>query len=297
MLIYRLFSASNLPIIFALMLLLGSVLLPRFDLEREVYEIQVTFDISQSMNVRDVRLNHTELSRLALARAAAGSLLRSLPCGSRIGWSVFAGHRTITLMTPLDVCLHFDGLLAALEQIDGRMRWIEASSIGKGIHQSMRAAQSIGDEVAMVFITDGHEAPPLREGQRGMPLTDRLNIDGLVVGVGGTTPVRIPKMDAMGRITGYWQANEVIQRPNVAKHQSHEELSRLHEEYLIKLARLANLNYVTLDSEQALGDAIKKSRFLTIKSTGLELHWIPALLALLLLSWRFLPRWADSMSS
>lgn len=273
----------------ALLLLLASVLMSPIILEQPVHDIQVTFDISQSMNVEDVEMDHTVVSRLSLSKAAARSLLLSLGCGSRIGWSVFSGHRSITLITPLEVCSHYAGLISALEKIDGRMRWVEASNIGKGLHQAMRAAQTIGDKVTVVFISDGHEAPPLREGQRGMPATAGYDLEGLVVGVGGDTPVPIPKTNAEGRVIGFWQAAEVIQQSNLAKAQSREELSRLHQDHLIRLAQLANLSYVELNSVQAIADAVNNARISNLKSVPVDLRWLPACLALLALCWRFLP--------
>lgn len=287
---HRVFAANNLPIILALLALSASLLMPPVAQKQSVFTLQVTFDISQSMNVKDVEIDGKAVTRLQLGRAAAQSLLLNLPCGSKLGWSVFAGRRVINLVTPLEICDHYAGLLSSLDQVDGRMRWLEASSVGKGVHQTMRAAKAIGEQTAVVFISDGHEAPPLRQGQRGLPDSSRINVGGLVVGVGGDTPVRIPKTDTDGNNIGYWQAAEVIQRPNVGIGQSHEELSRLHEDYLIKVAQLAELNYLRLDSVNALSAALKNARFAQIKPIPADLNWIPALLALLLLAWRFVPR-------
>ena len=287
--LYRLCKLHNLPILGALLALLASVLMSPINLDQPVHDIQVTFDITQSMNVEDVEIDRVGISRLDMAKTAAQSLLSSMPCGSRLGWSVFSGQRSITLITPLDVCQHYAGLLSSLDKIDGRMRWVEASSIGRGLHQSMRAAQLIGDDTTVVFISDGHEAPPLRQGQRGMPDTAKLDVEGLIVGVGGDTPTRIPKSDAEGRLIGFWQADDVVQQSNIAT-TSREELSRLHDEHLIRLAQLANLTYVELDSVHAIADTMHNARFSHIKSVPLDLRWIPAVLALLALGWRFMPR-------
>ena len=288
--LYRLLKLHNLPLLLAILLLLVSVLMSPFSIEQPVYDVQITFDISQSMNVEDVKIDHVGVSRLGLAKSAARELLVSLPCGSRIGWGVFTGRRSLTLLTPLDVCLHYSGLLSSLDRIDGSMRWVEASSVGKGLHQSMRAAQSIGGNTRLVFISDGHEAPPLRQGQRGMPNTDRLQVSGLVVGVGGKRPAPIPRTDSDGRVIGFWQAQDVVQQSNPSTRQSREELSRLHDDHLTRLAQLAKLAYVELDSPHALSDAVRGVGFSTIKSVPIDFRWLPASLALLVLGWRFLPR-------
>lgn len=285
----RLGSLRNLPILLALALLSVSVLMKPIHMAQASYEIQITFDISQSMNVEDVVINNSDVSRLAYSKAAALALMRSLPCGSRIGWSIFAGQRSLPLITPLDVCQHYAGLLSSLDRIDGRMRWANASSVGKGLHQSMRAAQVAATPTTLVFISDGHEAPPLRHAQHGIPNTDRLDVQGLVVGVGGATPVAVPKTDSEGRDIGYWRADEVVQRADIAAEQSHEELSRLHGEHMVKLAQLAKLDYVQLDSVNALANAMHESTLAHEKSIPVDLRWIPVSLALLALCWRFLP--------
>lgn len=289
MFLRRLLKPQNLPVLCALLLLLVAVSMSPLEIAQPVHDIQVTFDISQSMNVEDVALDQSATSRLTLAKAAARTLLLTLPCGSRVGWGVFAGHRVITLITPLEVCSHYAGLLASLEMIDGRMRWVEASKIGKGLHQGIRATQTLGDGVNIVFVSDGHEAPPLRGGETGMPAIKATNLGGLVVGVGGNAPAPIPKMDAAGRVTGFWQAEEVVQQSDLSTGQSHEELSRLHADHLIRLAQLAKLTYVKLDSVHAIARAVDDAGFSNTKSVPLHLRWLPASLALLALCWRFLP--------
>jgi mxaL protein len=285
----RLSSLRNLPILLALALLFVGVMMKPVHLAQAVYEIQITFDISQSMNVEDVEINNSDVSRLAYSKAAALDLMRSLPCGSRIGWSIFAGQRSLPLTTPLDVCQHYAGLLSSLDRIDGRMRWANASSVGKGLHQSMRAAQAAANPTTLVFISDGHEAPPLRHAQHGIPNTDRLDVQGLVLGVGGATPVAVPKSNSEGRDMGYWRADEVVQRADIAAEQSHEELSRLHGEHMVKLAQLAKLEYVPLDSVNALTNAMYASTFSHKKSIPTDLRWLPLSLALIALCWRLAP--------
>lgn len=284
----RLCGRHNLPLLLALPLLGVAILELPLTLPQDVYRIQVSFDITQSMNVEDAGRDG-EASRLDLAKAAAKTLLLGLPCGSRVGWSVFTGHRVTMLVTPLEICAHHDGLLASLAGIDGRMRWVESSNVGRGLFQSLRTAQQAGDGIAVVFISDGHEAPPLRRGSSGMPTTHSLDARGLVAGVGGDNPAPIPKIDAAGRIIGYWQAAEVIQQAEVPTAQGGEHLSHLHEAHLQWLARQAKLSYARLDSTRALVDAVREARLDVSASVGIDLHWVAALLALALLCFRFLP--------
>lgn len=272
-------------------LALVAILLPPIARPSPVHRYLMIFDISQSMNVRDVQHQGKTISRLAKSKAAATALLQALPCGSKLGLGVFAATRTVTLITPLEVCEHYDGLLGSLNTIDDRMRFKNASSIGKGLHQSLRAANVIGDHTAVLMFSDGHEAPPLADGQTGMPKSEGLDIEGFMIGVGGDIPVSIPKVDNNGRDLGFWLADEVTQIPHHATGaaNSHEELSSLRETHISQLADLSGLDYLRLDSLDVLTDTLQKAPFAPTQMAPVDLRWIPAGLALLLLSIRFLP--------
>ena len=282
-------DTANTLVVLAALALLIAVFLKPVEVQKPTYKLMVTFDISQSMGVEDHFEGGANISRLNAAKKAAGELLEELPCGSSVGWSIFTGRRVLSLIKPEDVCQHYAGLLTSLNFIDGRMRWANASGVGKGLHQSIRAADEIDQATTVVFITDGHEAPPLRVGSRGMPKSDQYETDGVIVGVGGSVPVRIPKFDDDGNRTGYWLADEVVQRMDDASVQSHEELSRRQDEHLGNLARLSGLAYMTLDSTDALVNTIKQDRYAKSQLVSVELRWMPALVALLLLCFRFLP--------
>lgn len=285
----QLFNRNSL-IWLALLALLVCVFLQPKVMSRPVYSFQMTFDISQSMKVQDVLIGDVVASRLAIAKEAALDLLQSLPCGSTIGWSVFTGRRVVSLITPVEVCQHYAALLSSLKFIDSGMRWANASGIGKGIHQSIRAADKISDSTRIIFITDGQEAPPLRSGHRGMPSTDKYSVQGMLVGVGGLTPVRIPKTtDSDGHVTSYWQADEVVQQSDAAFGQSHEELSSRQDAHLSKLGRLSEMSYLALDSADQLADAALITSLAHQKEVPVDLRWIPASLALFLLCCRFFP--------
>jgi len=244
------------------------------------------------MNVEDVFLDGAAVSRLALARVAARRLVHELPCGSQVGLSVFAGQRVLSLLVPLETCEHYAGLISTIDSIDGSMRWANASSIGRGLHKSLRAAHAMGGDIAVVLLSDGHEAPPLRSGRKGMPRPDNPGAYGYVVGVGGELPSKIPKLDAEGRISGYWRAEEVVQLSDVAGMQSHEELSSLHEEHLIQLALLAELDYIRLDAPQEFASELANSVARRTEPVPTDMRWVPASMALLVLCLFLMPaRW------
>ncbi|MFK7996852.1 MAG: vWA domain-containing protein [Granulosicoccus sp.] len=293
----RLFSLPNLPFLLALLLLLSTALLKPITLQQPVYSYQIGFDISQSMNVSDVTLDGQSVTRLAYAKSMAKSLLQQLPCGSSVGWSVFTGRRTLTLITPLEVCEHYSGLMASLAEVDGTMRWSNGSSIGKGIHQIMRAADDFDEPTSIILMTDGQEAPPLEQGQRGLPKTEHFEVNGLLVGVGGETPVPIPKTDLRGQPIGFWSAEDVVQRVPAGFSAFGEEFSKRDDERLLSLARLTQLEYVTLDSARNLTKSALQTDYAQHRPTLTDVRWIPASVALLLLLWKFIPKYSDLAGS
>ena len=292
----RVFDRQNLALLVALCFVVCAALLKPIPFKQNVFTFQIGFDISQSMNVADIMLEGMPVTRLDYAKAIAASLVQQLPCGSSVGWSVFTGRRTLTLITPLGVCEHYSGLMASLAEIDGSMRWSNGSSIGKGIHQIMRAASEFDEPTDVIFMTDGQEAPPLEPGQRGVPATEKFGINGLLAGVGGDVPAPIPKTDPNGIQTGFWSAAEVVQRLPSSFSTVGEELSRRDDERLLSLSRLTQLDYLILDSGKALINQAKLSELGQQRSTPTDIRWIPASIALLLLLWSFWP-WHSSSPS
>ena len=163
----------------ALVALIVAVVMPEVTLPRDTFNYIVTFDITQSMDVEDVSQNGVPMSRLKFAQAAMRDALGKLPCGSKIGWSVFTGQRTLLLLPPIEVCNNYDALLVSLDGIDGRMRWTNWSRIAEGgVYSAMRVAQDVGHDAAVVFVTDGQEAPPVSPTRALMPNINPAHING-----------------------------------------------------------------------------------------------------------------------
>jgi len=285
-------ARQNLPLIIVAALLAAAVWMPPITLQRATFEYMVTFDVTQSMEVDDQSMAGAATTRLAFARAAAREALRRMPCGSKVGWAIFADYRVMPLLLPVEVCEHYDALLASLDRIDGRMRWANASNIGKGATWAVRTTRAIGKETRVVFFTDGQESPPLRGKEDAPPMQDITpgDVGGWLIGVGGDLPARIPRFDSDGNAVGYWAAADVVQRfgpgtPGTA----HEHLSELREPHLQELGRALGLGYRRLTTLDAAADAMLDPAAARPQPTATDLRWIPALLGLLLLAWRFVP--------
>jgi len=274
-------------------LLLLALLMPRVELPRDSYSYIVVFDISQSMNVEDYELDGVPVSRLDYAREAVRRVLPKLPCGSQIGWGAFTGYQTLLLMAPVEVCEHYNDLLASVEQIDWRMRWSNASEITKGVYWSVVAAQATELRPDIVFMTDGHEAPPLDPVYAPRMFEDLKGpaIQGWLIGVAGVTPSPIPKIDEEGRRQGYWRAYEVVHGPSTGEDPTTagEHLSGLREAHLGALAEQVGFQYARLVDATSLYAAMSDQRFVHRRPTPTDLSWIPVALALFMLAFRFRP--------
>ena len=288
------FARDSLILSIALALLLSALLTPRVHLPKDSYNYIVVFDISQSMNVEDYELDDAPLSRLAYAREAVRRVLPTLPCGSHIGWGAFTGYRTLLLLAPVEVCEHYNDLLASLEQIDWRMRWSDASEITKGLYWSVQMAQAVETRPDIVFMTDGQEAPPLDPVYAPRMLEDLRDppVRGWLIGVGGETPSPIPRLDEEGRRQGYWLAHEVVQRTSTGERatSSGEHLSSLREGHLRTLASQVGFEYRRLTDAPALGTAITDRRFVRRRSTSTDVSWLPVALAVMVLAFHFRPQ-------
>src|SRR5262249_17735457 len=155
--------------------------------------------------------------------------LGQLPCGSKVGWGAFTGQRTMLLLPPVEVCANYDALLTSLERIDGRMRWTNWSRIAEGgVYSAVRTAQDLGHGTAVIFMTEGQEAPPLLKTSALTRDIKPGRVQGWLIGIGGDQAVPIPRTDDYGHRVGYWRAEDVIQVPEqdraATAAPSHEEL-------------------------------------------------------------------------
>jgi mxaL protein len=192
----------------------------------------VAFDITQSMNVEDVRLEARNISRIALAREAIRRTVAALPCGSKIGYGVFTEYRTLILFLPIEVCANRKPLEDALKLINYKMAWSGNSEVAKAYFSGLRqlksefatrpadaaaalaptAAEPALQIPALLFITDGHEAPPVNPKLRPRYDGKPGESPALLIGVGGDIPQPIPKFAPNGQPLGVWNADEVAQQ-------------------------------------------------------------------------------------
>ncbi|MDH5341057.1 MAG: VWA domain-containing protein [Rubrivivax sp.] len=299
--------------------LAATFLRPKLPVQRQLFEHVVVIDISQSMNVTDQRLDGKPVSRLVYAKSALRLALTALPCGSKLGWAVFTGYRSYLLSTPVEVCANLGELRSTLASIDGLMSWVGGSEIAKGLHSGLLTVKQLPGVPTLVFVTDGHEAPPLNPRHRPAFDDDPGKVPALILGVGDPKPSPIPKSDPQGRPLGYWRAEDVAQsdpysqgrgasvagesmvEPQDAKAPAapgaalgatpqFEHLSGLREPYLQLLAAEQGMAYLRLQSPRGLVAALTAPAFARPVRVRADARPVLAGLALVLLLARHL-RW------
>jgi mxaL protein len=213
------------------------------------------------------------------------------------GWSVldaqqqFSGHRVFLLITPIEICANYRELTGIVGRIDWRMSWEARSEVAKGLHKGIELMRALGEDTRVVFMTDGHEAPPINPDVPPQFTGEKGAIGGVLVGVGGTKPVPIPKFDANGERQGFWQADEVLhidtfnadriaREGGAAAALGTEHLSSLRETYLEHLAGQTGLAYHRLDDAAALSRLLQSDAYGSAKVVTADLRWLYALVAL-----------------
>jgi mxaL protein len=264
---------------------------PSLPLERPVYRYLFVLDITQSMNARDYRLEGWPSDRLGFVKASLARALHELPCGSEAGLGLFATQHTQVLLNPLEVCEHQAILADVLAHIDWRMAWAADSHIAQGLYTGLRAAAARGKETRLVFFSDGQQFPPEPEppyfhGKRG-------EARGLVVGVGGAQPVPIPRLDQENRPLGYWEYQDLkdfLPPEAMPEKPQGNYLSRLDEDALRRLADIAGIGYLRLETPDDLTRALLADDLAAPRTVDYDIRWILALAALPLSLWPQLRR-------
>lgn len=284
---------------------------PTLTLQRDAFRYLFVFDITQSMNVADVR----GYSRLDFAKRAVRDGVTALPCGSRAGLALFAGHRVFALFTPVEVCAHYRELQTMIARIDWRMAWEARSEVAKGLLKSVELIGELDEDARLVFLSDGHEAPPLHPEYRQRFRGEPGAVKGVIAGVGALEPSPIPKYDFGNKLLGYWQAHEVMQIDTYSMGRFNtdvrneamsgvesgdieariragaEHLSALKERHLQTLAGETGLHYLRLASDADLAVRLRQADLAYRTSAATDMRWLLAALALALLIVGYLPGW------
>ncbi|MDT8371178.1 MAG: VWA domain-containing protein [Gammaproteobacteria bacterium] len=284
------------------LLISAALFMPKVDRTVKVMDMLFVIDITQSMDVKDVEFKGQQISRLDWAKDYVRRTLLELPCGAHVGLSVFSEARSLILINPVEVCGNYNDLIQMLTKIDGPMAWVNSSEVSKALFTAMKQAQLIDSKPSIVFLTDGHESPPLHATLFPKYQGDLGIISGVIVGMGGDELLPIPRRDEAGMPTKeVWQANEVMQqnvyvssrgdlgKENAQKAQT-EHLSSQKKVHLTELAKRVEFEYLASpdDPDQLIDTLVDIAK---TREQVVSYDWAPwlATLALILLGLTYLP--------
>lgn len=283
--------------------LLAALARPQITASRPGFDLLFVTDITGSMNARDQMLDGRAVARLEFVKHRLRTLLARLPCGSRAGLGIFTERRSFLLFEPVETCGSYAAIDGAIASLDWRMAWEGDSRIVSGLDSAIAIAGDL--KSSLVFLTDGQEAPP--PPASGPPPFERKpgDVDGIIVGVGGTVPVPIPRFDDRGHEIGFVQAADVPHESRLgpppadaaAREGWHprnapfgaipvagtEHLTSVREGYLQGLAQRTGLGYAHLTSTDALESALRLHAPGRPIVAAVDLSPFPASLALLAL--------------
>ncbi len=263
----------KLSLVMAFCLLTIALFKPHGELPNRVYDWYFVVDITQSMNVPDYQVAGKSVSRLQVAKQSIRKTLTALPCGSQVALGMFTERNVVNVVEPVEVCSHFAALDQTVASMDWRMAWAADSFIAHGLYNALEQAPQLGKQMRVMFFTDGQQAPPANPKYMPVYAGKVGDVQGYLVGMGKTTPGRIPKLDEKNAVAGYWEQEEVQRFGNfgmaetlsvLAMEQgqhdrngghgpgnallSNAHLSGMDEQNLQRLANVTGLNYVRLES-------------------------------------------------
>lgn len=288
-------------LLFAWCLLVAGFIKPTLRQPQAVYDYTFIIDITRSMNAEDYSEDKQPVSRLTFVKHQLQAVLKELPCQSRVGLGVFTERRTTLLFQPIEVCQGYNELIATLASLDWRMAWAADSRIASGLHHALTVLPTS----QVIFITDGHEAPPLNPRYQADFSALKGKRKGVILGVGDLALTAIPKFNAQGQREGVYQADDVPHRSTFGESDlnpekiagynarnapfgneavvGNEHLTSLKQDYLQSLAEQSGLAYQRLEDSDSLRQALFNPELAQFIPANVDIRSGYALAAVLLL--------------
>ncbi|HSI38252.1 MAG TPA: VWA domain-containing protein [Methylotenera sp.] len=290
----------------ALICLLIALFKPTIPLKHNIYSYILVADISQSMNVIDMKVDGKPASRMAYTQRMMHDVIASLPCGTNVSIGLFAGVSVAALYTPIEVCENFDALQDTIDHLDWRTAWSGNSRIRESLSTLARVIRTFPESAQVVYFTDGEEAPKLHAFNT-KNLEDFQGGSGwLFVGIGDPTKgTEIPKYDENNQLIGFWsnesfamqpgiaqisEANLGVRDDNVAGGENDRFLSHVDETYLKSVAKEIEADYVLGSSLDNVIQAMKEQKPARYEVAPFTLSPILAALAALFVIGAYLPK-------
>lgn len=283
----------------ALVLLVVVFFQPTVQWNRKLHNYLFIVDITQSMNASDMRSNGQPASRLAYTQRLLSEAVTDLPCGTKVGLSVFSAESIALLFTPIEVCKNYDVIQDSIAHLEWRMAWRGNSRLRFGMQSAAALLNSLDTPAQVVFFTDGDEAPKLNAVNKSDLSAWQGGEDWLLVGVGGDESFPIPKLDTDNKVLGYWAFSNSIMAPSqvqseesvgtrddsIATAEYDRYLSQLDEVYLKELSAEIGADYLRAGTAETLVNRMQQQKSAGTARTEIDIdRWLVLASLLLVLA-------------
>lgn len=289
----------------ALLLLIVAMFRPTVPIKHNIYTYLLVADISQSMNTPDIEANGKKITRIEHTQKLMHEVISSLPCGTKVGISLFAGVSTAALYHPIEVCENFHAIQDTIDHLDWRTAWSGNSRIRENLYSISRTIRSFPESAQVVFFSDGEEAPKLHVFNTKDLAGVQDAEDWLFVGIGSEEGAAIPKLSEDNQVIGYWSNESFALQPGIAQISEsnigtrndsiaageHDRyISKLDEKYLKEISQEVGGMYVRGDDFHRVLDAMKLQKPARRDIAPFDIGWVLSSLAGLLLLAAYMSR-------
>ena len=237
---------------------------PTLQFKKSITSYMLLVDVSQSMNAEDLVVNDKPITRIDYTKLLLKRIIDKSDCGSFFSINIFVADNVANIIEPVEKCNNYDELMDTINKLEWRMAWKGNSRITFGIKSAAKMQDSLNFPSKILFFTDGDEAPKVNAINR-VNLDDfNLGEELIFVGVGGDKPVPVKRYNSRNMYVGYWgsdiydslpgatgsrnsDSGKDEPDPSVASADYERYLSKLYEEYLIKLSEQIKSQYIKGD--------------------------------------------------
>ena len=237
---------------------------PTLQFKKSITSYMLLVDVSQSMNAEDLVVNDKPITRIDYTKLLLKRIIDKSDCGSLFSINIFVADNVANIIEPVEKCNNYDELMDTINKLEWRMAWKGNSRITFGIKSAAKMQDSLNFPSKILFFTDGDEAPKVNAINR-VNLDDfNLGEELIFVGVGGDKPVPVKRYNSRNMYVGYWgsdiydslpgatgsrnsDSGKDEPDPSVASADYERYLSKLYEEYLIKLSEQIKSQYIKGD--------------------------------------------------
>ena len=250
---------------------------PILNIKKSITSYMFVVDVSQSMNAEDLILNKEKISRIEYTKILLKNIIDSSDCGSFFSINIFAADNVASIIEPVEKCKNYDELIDTVKKLEWRMAWKGNSRITFGIKSAAKMQDSLNFPSKILFFTDGDEAPKVNA-------INKVNLDNfslgnelIFIGIGGNENVPVPRYNSRNMLVGFWgmdiydslpgatgsrntDSGQDEPDPSVASAEYDRYLSKLYDDYLIKLSNQIKAKYIKGDDSKSFLKTILQSK-------------------------------------